>query len=136
MKTTFTNGREAFEKVEPNYGMTGLVVPYGHGFVNFSKVYGLHHSTELPTPTALTAYAYVMTARDWTFFKFEWDALIKEANKHAPRSTPMEGFETPSVSKFDKPKAKRDSLAIRVRHKLHCLWGKRDPSMASSQSQR
>jgi hypothetical protein len=126
MKTTFTNGKEASEKIGPNYGVTGPVVPYGPGYVGFSKVYGLHHLEELPTPNALTVYEHVMTARDWTFFDFELDQLTKDAKKHAPRSSPAEGFEIPSVSKFDKVKPKRNSLGSPKETQFVAKKSKRD----------
>ena len=113
MKTTYTNGKEVAEKIPPHFGFTGPVVPYGSGCVAFSKVYGLLHSKELPTPNALTVYAYALIARDWTFFDYEMAQLTKEAKKHAPRSAPAEGFEVPTESKWDKSgktKSKRSSM--------------------------
>jgi len=112
MKTTYTNGKEVAEKIPPHFGFTGPVVPYGPGCVAFSKVYGLLHSKELPTPNALTVYAYALIARDWTFFDYEMAQLTKEAKK-APRSAPAEGFEVPAESKWDQKtgkKSKRSSM--------------------------
>ena len=113
MKTTYTNGKEVAENIGPHFGVTGPVMPYGYGCVAFSKVYGVYHSEELPTPNALTVYEYALMARDWTFFPYEMEQLIKESKKHTPRSAPAEGFDVPSVSKWDKrdkTKPKRPSM--------------------------
>ena len=112
MKTTFKNGRLAFDAklatgTEGNVGSTGAVVPYGPGFVPFDTVWGLKHNEDLETPTALTVYSYLLTARDWTYFEFEIQALKVESKTHVPRCKPMEGLTLPAPCKFDK---KRDSL--------------------------
>ena len=76
-------------------------------------IWGLLHSAELETPTALAVYNHVMMARDTTNPQFEMLQLKVDTKANEPKSCVQEGLMMSSTMKFEEktPKKTRRRLS-------------------------